>query len=103
MVRIAGFCATETNYHGNGKPITTSKAVRVTVHTVDGEGIQICDTTWLPRSICTELAISKYEHRDGSIEYEVTACVPAWWVNKLDNRPAWVRRGDARAPSPVSL
>ncbi len=61
MVRIAGFCATETNHHGNGKPITTSKAVRVTVHTVDGEGIQICDTTWLPRSICTELAISKYE------------------------------------------
>lgn len=99
MVRIAGFCAT-TNH---GAPITTDKAVRVTVHTVDGDSIGLADTTWLARSLCEDLTVSKYQHRDGSVEFEVTASVPAWWVRKLDTRPAWVRRGDARAPSPVGL
>ena len=94
---ILGYCP------GN---LQTAKAVRVTVLDVNGESIGSADTVWLPRSIAENLTVTEeLDPTDswGATWLVVRATVPAWWVRKLDNRPAWVREGRSCAPSPVRI
>lgn len=79
------------------RPTTTPKAVRVTVYSVDGEPVS-ADTTWLPRSIATDLRIVE-TREDGAICHRVTATVPAWWVRQLDTRAGWQKQGRASIPA----
>jgi hypothetical protein len=95
---ISGYCPAN---------LQTAKAVRVTITDIDGEGFSSIDTVWLPRSIAEGLTVTAEQEYQGGGEYgtvhTVRATVPAWWVRKLDARPAWVRNGQTRAPSPVGI
>lgn len=77
--------------------IITAKAFKVTVHTVNGESFR-ADTTWLPKSICSNIQISQCDEGDGYKYNELTATVPIWWIRKLDTRAAWEHAGMRSAP-----
>ena len=86
--RISGYCPARK---------MTDKAIRITVESVDGEFVN-ASTTWLPRSICSDLALVEKAEDDGTRYLAVSATVPAWWVRKLDTRTAWEARGMAGPP-----
>jgi hypothetical protein len=80
----------------NGVAVTTAKAVRITVEYVDGEGVN-ADTTWLPRSIATDLQVERIVDNNG-LAFRVTAVVPMWWIRRLDTRAGWEKAGMSRPP-----
>lgn len=92
MVQIIGYCPSPNNF-----PIQTEKAVRVTVTHADGYDTPNADTCWLPRSIAKGLKVTKTVEQGVSV-FTVTAIVPQWWTDKLDNRPTWQKRGMSTPP-----
>lgn len=93
MTRVWGY-SPRPNVNGRmlDRATETAKAVRVTVQELDGEPAH-ADTTWLPKSIATDLQIRRVV--EGGVScFEVSALVPKWWAAKLDTRPGWAKRGE---------
>lgn len=81
----------------NGRTVETQKAVRVTLKMFDNDSVNL-DTTWIPRSVCEDLRIERVQDEDGTVSFEFSAKVAAWWCKKQDTRAGWQKRGERFAP-----
>lgn len=92
MVRVWGHVTQQ-----NGRTVETPKAVRVTLKMFDDQAVNL-DTTWIPRSVCEGLTIKRVQEGDGTVAFEFSAKVAAWWCRKQDTRAGWQKRGLTSAP-----
>lgn len=76
----------------------TEKAALVNIESVNGESFRHADSTWMPKSIATDVSFERVVCEEGYVSFQFSATIPTWWLRKLDTRAAWQIAGLRSAP-----